>query len=106
MVRPLARRSTQVTKYIVGLIAAFAFSVAYAEAPASVKLTAKNGDVTFEHAKHKALDCTKCHADAKGGKIRAQQGQGARPLPRVPQGRRQGPHEVQRLPQEGVTSFE
>ncbi|MFO0581099.1 MAG: cytochrome c3 family protein [Anaeromyxobacter sp.] len=57
------------TKYIVGLIAAFAFTVAYAEPPASVKLAAKNGDVTFEHAKHKALDCTKCHADAKGGKI-------------------------------------
>lgn len=58
------------TKYIVGLLAAFAFSVAYAEAPAApVELTAKNGNVTFEHAKHKALDCTKCHADAKGGKM-------------------------------------
>jgi len=60
-----------VTKYIVGLLAAFALSTsAYAAAPTGpTVLKAKNGDVTFEHAKHEKLDCTKCHADAKGGKM-------------------------------------
>jgi predicted CXXCH cytochrome family protein len=60
-----------VTKYIVGLLAAFALSTsAFAAAPTGpTVLKAKNGDVTFEHAKHAKLDCTKCHADAKGGKI-------------------------------------
>lgn len=59
------------TKYIVGLLAAFALSTsAFAAAPTGpTVLKAKNGDVTFEHAKHAKLDCTKCHADAKGGKI-------------------------------------
>jgi predicted CXXCH cytochrome family protein len=36
---------------------------------APVTLKAKNGDVTFNHKTHSTLDCTKCHADAKGGKI-------------------------------------
>jgi len=60
-----------VTKYIVGLFAAFALSTAaFAAAPtAPTVLKAKNGNVTFEHAKHAPLDCTKCHADAKGGKM-------------------------------------
>ena len=59
------------TKYIVGLFAAFALATsAYAAAPTGpVVLKAKNGDVTFEHAKHAKLDCTKCHATAAGGKI-------------------------------------
>jgi predicted CXXCH cytochrome family protein len=60
-----------VTKHIVGLFAAFALStVALAAVPTGpTVLPAKNGNVTFEHAKHAKLDCTKCHADAKGGKI-------------------------------------
>lgn len=59
------------TKYIVALFAAFAFATsAYAAAPAGpVVLTAKNGNVTFMHAKHVKLECTKCHATAVGGKI-------------------------------------
>ena len=32
-------------------------------------LKAKNGDVTFNHAKHQKLGCKSCHADEKGGKI-------------------------------------
>jgi predicted CXXCH cytochrome family protein len=59
-----------VTKYIAGLFAAFALAtVAFAAPPAEHVFTAKNGNVTFKHEVHKALDCTKCHADAKGGKI-------------------------------------
>ena len=58
------------TKYIVGLLAAFALSAtAFAAEPPQKVFTAKNGNVTFKHETHKAVDCTKCHADAKGGKI-------------------------------------
>ena len=50
------------TKYIVGLLAAFALAtVASAAVPAEKVFTAKNGNVTFKHEVHKALDCTKCH---------------------------------------------
>ena len=50
---------------------AFATS-ALAEAPAKpLTFPAKPGNVTFNHqgAGHKALKCTQCHADDKGGAI-------------------------------------
>jgi predicted CXXCH cytochrome family protein len=54
-------------------VAALLFAVAapaFAAAPAGpVVLKNKNGDVTFDHSKHAKVDCTKCHADAKGGKM-------------------------------------
>ena len=60
-------------KFVYAAVAAMLFAVAapaFAAAPTGpVKLQAKNGEVTFEHSKHSKVDCTKCHADAKGGKI-------------------------------------
>ena len=59
-------------KLIVSIAAALALfaAPAFAAAPAGpVTLKAKPGDVTFNHKTHASLDCTKCHADAKGGKI-------------------------------------
>ncbi len=45
-------------------------SSALAAAPAgAIKLPAKPGAVTFNHETHKALKCTQCHADEKGGAI-------------------------------------
>jgi hypothetical protein len=62
-----------VTKTLAALFAAVALSFAssaFAAAPtAPVSLPAKPGTVTFDHAKHKALKCTQCHADEKGGAI-------------------------------------
>jgi predicted CXXCH cytochrome family protein len=49
--------------------AVFAFA-AYAAAPtAPTVLEAKNGNVTFDHAKHATQKCEACHATAAGGKI-------------------------------------
>jgi predicted CXXCH cytochrome family protein len=59
-------------KLVYAAVAAAMFfaAPAYAAAPADdVKLNAKNGTVTFSHKKHEKVDCTKCHADAKGGKL-------------------------------------
>lgn len=60
-------------KLVYAAVAAMLFAVAapaYAAAPAdAVKLNAKNGTVTFDHSKHAKVDCTKCHADAKGDKM-------------------------------------
>jgi hypothetical protein len=47
----------------------FAFSASAAAPTGPTKLTAKNGDVTFQHAKHTQLKCETCHATAAGGKI-------------------------------------
>jgi len=61
-----------VTKYIVGLFAALALAtVAIAAEPPSgpIQLPAKNGNITFEHAKHKQLKCDTCHTSMEGGKI-------------------------------------
>jgi class III cytochrome C family protein len=45
-------------------------TTALANAPtAPITLAAKTGAVTFKHESHKALKCTQCHADEKGGKI-------------------------------------
>jgi hypothetical protein len=52
----------------VAVAVAFASS-AFAAAPGPLKLPAKPGDVTFNHATHKALKCTACHKDEKGGDI-------------------------------------
>lgn len=51
--------------------AAVAFATnALAAAPAEpITLPAKPGAVTFKHDVHKALKCTTCHADEKGGAI-------------------------------------
>ena len=60
------------TKYIVGLFAALALATVAvaADAPAGpIQLPAKNGNITFEHSKHKQLKCEACHATAAGGKI-------------------------------------
>lgn len=60
-------------KLIVSIAAALALvaaAPAFAAAPAGPSvLKAKAGDVTFNHKTHSSLDCKKCHADAKGGKI-------------------------------------
>jgi hypothetical protein len=60
-------------KKLASLFAAFAFvlaSNAYADAPAApITLPAKTGAVTFKHESHKALKCTTCHKDEKGGAI-------------------------------------
>jgi hypothetical protein len=61
-----------VTKYLAALFVAvaFAFSASAATPPSKpVVLQAKNGNVTFEHAKHSQLKCETCHASAEGGKI-------------------------------------
>jgi class III cytochrome C family protein len=45
-------------------------SNALADAPAApIVLPAKTGAVTFKHDTHKALQCTACHKDEKGGAI-------------------------------------
>jgi predicted CXXCH cytochrome family protein len=60
-------------KNIVSALAALALvaaAPAFAAAPdAPQTLKASNGNVTFNHKTHAGVDCTKCHADAKGGKI-------------------------------------
>ena len=49
---------------------AFASNALAVDAPAKpITLPAKPGAVTFDHAKHKDLKCTQCHADEKGGDI-------------------------------------
>jgi hypothetical protein len=59
-----------VTKYFAALFAvAFAFAVHAAAPTAPLTLPAKNGPVTFDHAKHSAQKCEACHATAAGGKI-------------------------------------
>lgn len=47
-------------------------SAVAADAPAkAVTLTAKSGNVTFNHGTHKAVACAQCHEGGKGGKIGA-----------------------------------
>jgi hypothetical protein len=62
-----------VNKTFAALFVAFAVAVASsaiaAAVPGPITLPAKPGAVTFDHAKHSALQCTACHADAKGGDI-------------------------------------
>ncbi len=58
-----------VAALFVAVVAAFATS-AFANAPAGpITLPAKTGAVTFKHDTHKALACTTCHTDEKGGPI-------------------------------------
>lgn len=60
-------------KFAYAAVAALLFAVAapaFAAAPTGpVQIPNKQGQITFDHSKHAKLDCTKCHADAKGGKI-------------------------------------
>jgi predicted CXXCH cytochrome family protein len=62
-----------IVKLAYAAVAALLFAVAapaFAAAPAApIALKNKQGDVTFDHSKHAKVDCTKCHADAKGGKM-------------------------------------
>ena len=49
---------------------AFATTAAAANPPATgVKIPNKNGEITFNHSKHKEVKCETCHAKAEGGKI-------------------------------------
>ncbi len=58
-----------VASLFVAVAVAFA-SNALANAPAApITLPAKPGAVTFQHDTHKALACTTCHKDEKGGPI-------------------------------------
>jgi predicted CXXCH cytochrome family protein len=61
-------------KIIVSIAAALALvsaAPAFAAAPTAPQTLKgeKQPAVTFNHKTHASLDCTKCHADAKGGKI-------------------------------------
>jgi ferredoxin len=54
----------------VALAVAFAAPVFAAEPPKEVVLkSAKQGDITFHHEKHKEVKCETCHGTAEGGKI-------------------------------------
>ncbi len=60
------------TKYLAALFAALTVSVVAvaADAPASLTLEAKPGNVTFPHKAHAdKMKCESCHASAAGGKI-------------------------------------
>lgn len=61
------------TKYLAALFAALfvAFAATAAEAPTSITLKAKPGNVTFPHKAHveRGLKCTECHVAMQGGKI-------------------------------------
>ncbi len=51
------------------ILVAFAASTALA-APATVTMTAKNGNVTFDHKKHSASgDCKVCHGEGTPAKL-------------------------------------
>jgi predicted CXXCH cytochrome family protein len=68
--KPTQEKTVKIIVSIAAALALVAAAPAFAAAPAApVTLKAKNGDVTFNHKTHSTLDCTKCHADAKGGKI-------------------------------------
>ncbi|KAF0221446.1 MAG: hypothetical protein FD174_584 [Geobacteraceae bacterium] len=52
------------------LIVAFAASAAFAGAPDSVTMKAKNGNVTFNHKAHSAAgDCKVCHGEGTPAKL-------------------------------------
>jgi hypothetical protein len=54
---------------LVAVAVAFASNAAAAEVPGPITLPSKPGVVTFKHDTHKALKCTACHADEKGGDV-------------------------------------
>ena len=50
---------------------AFATVAAAATPPAeAVKIPNKNGEISFNHAKHKDVKCETCHGNAAGGKFK------------------------------------
>jgi hypothetical protein len=52
------------------LALAFATVAAAATPPADgVKIPNKNGEITFNHSKHKEVKCETCHGSPSGGKI-------------------------------------
>lgn len=53
----------------VAVAVALASNAFAADVPGPLTLPAKPGAVTFKHETHKALKCTQCHADEKGGDI-------------------------------------
>lgn len=57
---------------LLAVLAALALATvaAAATAPAEpVKIPNKNGEIVFNHAKHKDVKCETCHGNAAGGKI-------------------------------------
>ena len=57
---------------IPAILVALAFAtVAIAATPPAnpVKIPNKNGEITFNHSKHKDVKCETCHGKAEGGKI-------------------------------------
>lgn len=61
------------TKYFVALFAALAFSTVAIAAGAPTgptKIANKQGEITFDHAKHSAAKCETCHETATGGKVK------------------------------------
>jgi predicted CXXCH cytochrome family protein len=51
------------------IMVVFAASAAFAAAPDSVTMKAKNGDVTFNHKAHAAGDCKTCHGEGAPAKV-------------------------------------
>jgi predicted CXXCH cytochrome family protein len=51
------------------IMVVFAASAAFAAAPDSVTMKAKNGDVTFNHKAHAAGDCKTCHGEGAPTKV-------------------------------------
>ncbi len=59
-----------IASLFVAVAVAFAPAALAADPPKEpIKLPAKPGAVTFDHAKHKDVKCTVCHATDKGGDI-------------------------------------
>ncbi len=59
-------------KRIVAVLAALSLATVAAAASAPtepIKIPNKNGEITFNHAKHKDVKCETCHGNATGGKI-------------------------------------
>ncbi len=56
-------------KRLIAAAALTIFAAGSAMAADVMTLPAKNGNITFNHAKHQPLGCKNCHADEKGGKI-------------------------------------
>lgn len=57
---------------VVAMLAVTAFAgAAFAAGPETIELPASMGKISFPHKMHQEMlkDCTKCHANAKGGKI-------------------------------------
>ena len=55
---------------VAAMLVAFASATAFAGGPDSVTVTAKNGNVTFNHKAHgAAMECKVCHGEGTPGKL-------------------------------------